>query len=479
MTALSTRGKTVGRGPRREHLGILLLLCAGICIYGSWVPFHFVHKPLPQALADFSQINFLALSLGSRSDWAANILLFLPVGFLGMGVFRVDRDGSGHDWILWVLLVTALGCAASVLLEFSQEWFPGRVPSPNDIGAQTIGALLGGAAWTVGGQQVIDWARGWSAKSDAGLRLNNVLLLAVAAHVLSLALPLDLTIRPSDLWHKYQADQIRFVPFQDLVSQTSEAWLELAILIAGSALAGWLLVRLQSTSERNRGRLRLQLIFGSIAFCSILELMQLLVYSRLCKVDDVILGSLGFVAGGLLLPGATPEDGTHAPERLRFRKQVFLAIYVAWLLLFYWWPWDFTWNPESWLQRGQDSFQLPFAVLCAGSYAHASAEILRKTSLFAAVAILANAMLEARRFGGLSRRSLLLATWGGCLLLGILIELGQVALPSRTAGLTDIFLYGMGAGCGTLLAAYLRGSQACGAEGPSASARSEATRAKI
>ena len=93
--------------------------------------------------------------------------------------------------------------------------------------------------------------------------------------------------------------------------------------------------------------------------------------------------------------------------------------------------------------------------------------------------MLANAMLEERRFGGLSRRSLLLATWGGCLLLGILIELGQVALPSRMADLTDIFLYGMGAGCGTLLAAYLRGSQVRGAEVPSAGERSEATRAKI
>ena len=74
------------------------------------------------------------------------------------------------------------------------------------------------------------------------------------------------------------------------------------------------------------------------------------------------------------------------------------------------------------------------------------------------LALLIAAMLDERRLHGLSRRTLLLASLGGSLLSGILIEVGQVAMPDRTADLTDIILYSVGAACGTFLGAYLRGA---------------------
>jgi len=458
MTTKSNVQETTGLpAPRRAHLAILLLLCAGISIYGSWVPFHFASKSLFQALADFAQIKLFLPA--SRSDWAANFLLFLPVGFLGTGICQIDRGGPRRYWLLPVLLVTGISCMASVLLEFSQEWFPDRVPSVNDIGAQTIGALWGGIAWTVGGQPVVDWIRRWSATWEADQRLNNVLILAVATHLLSLSLPLDLTIRPSDLWHKYQGGRIRLVPFQNIVPESPEAWFELTFLMGGSALAGWLLMRLQSPRQGSRVKLILQLVLGGLAFCTLVELMQLLVFSRFSNVDDIILGSLSFVVGGLLLPWAAYEAGTRSLERFRYKQTLCLAIYLIWLFLFYWWPLDFTWNSASLMERGKHFFQLPFVVLHAGSYVHASAEILRKGCVFAMLAILIAAMLDERWLDGLSRRTVVLATWGGSLFLGMLIEAGQVAIPSRTADLTDVLLYGAGAACGTFLAAYLQGTK--------------------
>jgi hypothetical protein len=144
------------------------------------------------------------------------------------------------------LLITSIGLAASILLEFSQEWFPERVPSLMDVCAQCLGTLGGGIAWTPFGQQAIDWLRRWSKPLGTDQRLNNVLALAVVSHVLSLALPLDHTLRPSELWHKYQGGGILLRPFHNLVPQTPEAWLELPVLLGCSALAGWLWMRLQS-----------------------------------------------------------------------------------------------------------------------------------------------------------------------------------------------------------------------------------------
>jgi VanZ family protein len=457
MTIKSDFQETCRPASRRVHLGLLLLLCAGISIYGSWIPFHFVSKSLSQALADFAQIKLIVLA--SRSDWAANFLQFLPVGFLGTGICQVDRGGPGRYWLIPVLLVTGISCAASVLLEFSQEWFPDRVPSLSDIGAQTIGSFWGAIAWTVGGQPAVNWTCRWSTTLGAGQRLNNVLILGVAIHVLSLALPLDLTIRPSDIWHKYKAGGVRLVPFQNLIPETSEAWLELPLLIGGSALAGWLLMNLQSSRGGSRLRLGLQLVLGGLAFCSLLEFMQLLVYSRACKVDDIILGTLGVVAGGFLLPWAAHDDKTRSPERLRYKKTLCLAIYLAWLFLFYWWPLDFTCDPASLVQRSKNFFQLPFVAMHAGSYVTASADIPRKGYLFAALAMLIAAMLNERSRRILSHRSLILATWGSSLFLGILIEAGQLAIPSRTADLTDVLLDGAGAACGSFLAAYLQGDK--------------------
>ena len=79
--------------------------------------------------------------------------------------------------------------------------------------------------WTACGQRLVHHVRQWSATSDSEQRLDNVLALAVAAHVISNVLPLDLTIRPSDLWHKYKGGGVRLWPFQNLVPATSEAWL--------------------------------------------------------------------------------------------------------------------------------------------------------------------------------------------------------------------------------------------------------------
>src|SRR6476646_6493095 len=110
--------------PRRTHLAVLLLCFAGISVYGSLVPFDFESKSFSQALAEFSRLDFFRPSWDSRSDWAANALLFLPIGFLGLGIFQVDRSSSPGSWILGLIQVMAACCVASILLEFSQEWFP-------------------------------------------------------------------------------------------------------------------------------------------------------------------------------------------------------------------------------------------------------------------------------------------------------------------------------------------------------------------
>lgn len=76
---------------------------------------------------------------GVRQGWiefAANILLFVPLGFLLTGLFR-------RPW--WGF---ALALGLSVAAELVQVLLPARLPSPRDVLANALGAAIGAAfAW--------------------------------------------------------------------------------------------------------------------------------------------------------------------------------------------------------------------------------------------------------------------------------------------------------------------------------------------
>jgi glycopeptide antibiotics resistance protein len=76
---------------------------------------------------------------GSISDALANVVLFIPIGFL----FQLARRRSG-----WPSLLQALGFGVlvSAAVEACQLFLPGRVSSLIDVGTNGLGAVLGAAA---------------------------------------------------------------------------------------------------------------------------------------------------------------------------------------------------------------------------------------------------------------------------------------------------------------------------------------------
>ena len=51
-------------------------------IYGSLIPFDLRELTLEQAIQRFENIRYLNLGIGSRADWVANIVLYIPLSFL-------------------------------------------------------------------------------------------------------------------------------------------------------------------------------------------------------------------------------------------------------------------------------------------------------------------------------------------------------------------------------------------------------------
>jgi len=73
------------RAPSRDRRNAFLTLLAYLAfvVYGSLVPFEIRPVSLEQAFNSFAAIQYLDLEAGSRADWVANIVLYVPLAFLG------------------------------------------------------------------------------------------------------------------------------------------------------------------------------------------------------------------------------------------------------------------------------------------------------------------------------------------------------------------------------------------------------------
>lgn len=194
------------RGP----LAALCLTYAVFVVYGSLVPLDFTPVPWDRAWHAFRHIPFLHLGIASRADWVANVLLFIPLGFL-TPTLLAPGSRAGR----WGATITVLiGCLlASLTIEFVQLFFPPRTVSQNDIMAESLGGLIGViAGWCLGGA-FVRWVTDWSLTRSPASLAERILWGYLAALLLYSVLPLDLTISPAELYHKWQQGLFNPMPF--------------------------------------------------------------------------------------------------------------------------------------------------------------------------------------------------------------------------------------------------------------------------
>jgi len=129
-------------------------LYALFVVYGSLVPLAFRYRPLGDAWAVFLEIPYLQLGIGSRADWVANILLYIPLAFLLTGALAQHMRAAGAG------VLTFLACAALALaVEFAQLFFPPRTVSLNDIAAELIGTAIGIALFNAAARRLMERLR--------------------------------------------------------------------------------------------------------------------------------------------------------------------------------------------------------------------------------------------------------------------------------------------------------------------------------
>jgi VanZ family protein len=476
-------------------------------IYGSLVPFQYRPLAWEEAIAGYQQA-LVFHGFNSHSDLLANILLFIPLSYLLLAVISADRP----RWVSWIAIPPVLiFCSLlSAAIEFAQVFFPPRCPDINDIIGESIGAGIGASVWLGFGRTITGWCR----KVLSANRGQGSLLLAgyLVFLVLYQVLPLDLTLSPTEIVHKYRDGKIQIIPYTIPPGDRFE-WFEkhcwtLALFFPvgmlwagrpasplggggrGEGAAATPTPHSHPLLPRGRGRTP---VFGrcwpsvlglGFLLAGLITFLKIFVVSRYVETGDIITGAiaifLGWLAGSpLLSPSPFGEGGvgegaatTLTPHPRPFspkgrggnRSVLFLAaIWLGIVIFVNWHPFDFETDSAKAVDRLENLSWLPFADYYQGSYINFLNQMVRKTLLFVPLGLLMASLNKSRErqraehwaLQGRERKrpeflSLLWVLLAALTVAGI-VEIGLAFLPSRYPSVTDVLLETSGASIGFVL----------------------------
>lgn len=444
----------------------LALGVALFTIYGSLVPFQYRWRPFDEALNGFRWVLEHRTGVESRSDFVANFVLGLPLGFSLLAWQLLDGSATLARKLLACLCIWPLCTLFATVVEFSQLYFPNRTCSGSDILAQSLGAAVGMVLYLMAGQRWVDRVRSQFSANSYHSPAIGWLMIYVAILALVHWLPLDITASPADWYRKIKDGKVTLSPFAELGAHSEvaawrkgQAWLELAglyfpvgLLLAFVPFARPVpMERAPNWMPLARSAAR---AFGfGFALAAILEAGQLAVNSRSPSTTDVCLGGLAVMIGWLVASGMSVNatGGGLDIEAVLILGQAWLL----WLAIAAWLPFEFDGSIGA--RQLAALNWIPFAAAQEKHYLGGLEEALVKTIL----AFPYGAIVAA--FGPVDRASSRQRIVVGAALamaLALLLEAGQLFLPDRVASPTDVLYAAVGGAIGTAVTLWLRRTDA-------------------
>ena len=120
----------------RPNMRYILILFVILISYGSLYPFHFSGDILTSA--DFFKWLINLSYRTTKADILANILLFIPYGFVAFMALSTSKRIIYHASLLFFT-----GTLLAFILQYLQFYLPARVPSAADAWYNSIGILAG------------------------------------------------------------------------------------------------------------------------------------------------------------------------------------------------------------------------------------------------------------------------------------------------------------------------------------------------
>jgi VanZ family protein len=421
----------LAQGFKEPRWWLLCLVYLAFVVYGSLVPFEWRDVPLGQALTQFSHIRLLHLGAASRADWVANIVLYVPLAFLGCAaLFGLRVEGLLAP--VAALLVFLLCTAIAVAVEFTQIFFAPRTVSLNDLLAEAIGAGIGASLWLFGRWQVVRlglaFARGGRASVLA------VLVVFVVAYLLLSLFPYDFVVSRAEL-HAVLREQGRA-----FLSFGCESWLRCfafwVVEVLSIAPLGLLLILLHPRWPLAR------LFLLGIGVGLVLEPLQLVLVSGKGLLLSILLRGLGVLLGGLLGRRLTTHHDIGALAALGWRLVPWLAVpYVLAVMALSGW-WNGAWlGFAGAVQKLSTLDWEPFYYHYWTSEPVAMVSLLAQLAMYAPIGVAAWLRAFARAGGRASQ------WWPAVVATGmaLVIEAGKLFAPGARPDPTNLIIAAVGA----------------------------------
>jgi VanZ family protein len=437
-------------GYRWAAAGLLVLT-----VYGGLLPFHFTPRPLTEAVESFRQIpSFDPWDLDARGDWIVSVVQYATLSFLLMAAACADSKRPAVP----MAAIIGLACAAlAIAIEFTQQFFPPRTVSWNDVALESVGGAMGVVAWIAAGPRVVKWARRLTAVTTVSDLARRLIPAYLAGLLIVELMPFDLIVGGAELKSKYLEGKIILIPFARRFDAAAIAKAALNVI---AFVPMGMLPTLVGMRSRPSGD---QLHWPRVALAGpvLVEVLQLFTYSRAFDATDILTGMVG-VWGGWWLGQPTRfrvvAEWMAAP-RLGLLGPVAWLVWLAVVVYVHWHPFDFTVDPmcfaadsEDFPEYGMRRMTLaPFVDYYWGSKYNALDQFVRKGISFLPAGVLV--ALSAREVFQLGAAR---AAVGIALLTAAMLQLGRYFLPGHMPSVTDILIAGTAAWFGFRSTQYVR-----------------------
>lgn len=403
--------------------------------YGLIVPVNYLPLPFAETVTRFANIKYLDIGLSRLSDWTANLCLFVPLGFLYMGLVDVDCRRRFWSWLAAPIIVVLLA-ALAVAMEFVQIWFPPRTVSQNDIIAESIGGAVGVLLWLAFGRILTQITRDLATEQHQQRFLARVLWVYVVLFLLYTLMPFDFIFTWSAIIEKFQQNRILLIPF----ARPYEHGLEILAYVVRNVLMFipiGIAVRLNWHSG-NLCRSPQIAILLALAIATGAEAGQLLVFSNYTDTTDIITrgigGTIGVVAAERVISLAAFRffaNQPPSPKRIIVALVLF-AIYSCFILAVLWYPFQFVDDTEAFQDKLTYFINYPFKHYYYSGEWSAVTKLTHLALLFLPLGI-----LTGWGFAGTQRNSwkVWVAVITATLTIGIMAEIGQANIATRTVHL--------------------------------------------
>jgi VanZ family protein len=412
----------------RRWCAILAALTAAFATYISLVPFNFTWPP-DATLA--GAVYRLEAELASRSNFLGNVLLFAPLGFFGAGVVFSPAQRRAYT-VIGVVALVAMSIALSLAIELLQVFVPGRTPSLVDIAAQTAGMLTGVGTWLVVSRRVLGWVERRGSDRQDALRVG--LLVFTAGRALAMLLPLDVTLDLGLLAGKFRNGLIVLNPMRSAALSGDAlpariADLALSIPIGVFACLGGM-------SPGRRRHAGLALLIGWV-FVGLVEVAQVFVISRTADGVEWLVNAAGVAVGVWLTIRLVPGQAGERPAS-SWVPIGGLAATLGLYVLYNWSPFDFDVSGDLIRQRVPMIFGVPFHGYYQNPEIKAIDDVLVKIAIGVPVGMFLGWSISVNPT--VLRRAAVVITSVLTAAFFVVVEAGQILLPSRYPDNTDIVL---------------------------------------